>query len=181
MIRRSEVISARERAAVMVRKAGVFITDAEKAKIEVVDFGYGDLSRFGMSLLTLVSTDRIGVKLLTLFPRQTEPEHWHPPMGADPGKEETVRVVWGTIFFYVEGPDTVKEGFVPKGKESVYTLRHELKLGPGDMLYFPPGKKHWFQAGPDGGIMYSFSSVARDVLDSFTDPDIVRVTKIVED
>ena len=151
------------------------------AGIAVVDFGLGRLGTEGVQVLTLVQTERISAKVLALLPHQTEPEHWHPPMGADPGKEETVRVVWGTIFFFVEGPDTVKEGFVPKGKESVYTLRHELKLGPGDMLFFPPGKKHWFQAGPDGGIMYSFSSVARDVLDAFTDPDIVRVTKIVED
>jgi len=41
-----------------------------------------------------------------------------------------------------------------------------------------PGKKHWFQAGEEGVVMYSFSSVARDVLDGFTDPKIQRVTKI---
>jgi D-lyxose ketol-isomerase len=85
------------------------------------------------------------------------------------------------VFFYVDGPDTVREGFVPKGRESVYTLRHEVKLAPGGMLTFAPGVKHWFQAGAEGGILYSFSSTARDVLDGFTDPAIVRVTKIVED
>jgi hypothetical protein len=29
--------------------------------------------------------------------------------------------------------------------------------------------------------MYSFSTIARDVLDKFTDPGAVRITKVVED
>jgi D-lyxose ketol-isomerase len=41
-----------------------------------------------------------------------------------------------------------------------------------------PGTKHWFQAGEKGAVMYSFSTVARDVLDGFTDPNVERVTQI---
>jgi D-lyxose ketol-isomerase len=129
----------------------------------------------------MVQTDRISVKLLVLFPKQTEPEHWHPPVGRDPGKEETVRMAWGTVYFYVDGPDTLKNGFIVQGKERVYTLRHELILKPGDQITFQPGKKHWFQAGSEGAVLYSFSSAARDALDGFTDPAIDRVTRIVED
>jgi len=108
------------------------------------------------------------------------PEHWHPPVGSDPGKEETVRVVWGTVYCYVDGPDTLAKGFIPKAKEAVYSLRHELVFKPGDQFTFAPGKKHWFQGGSEGAVLYSFSSVARDVLDGFTDPNIDRVTKIIE-
>jgi hypothetical protein len=28
--------------------------------------------------------------------------------------------------------------------------------------------------------MYSFSTIARDALDKFTDPNVVRITKVVE-
>jgi D-lyxose ketol-isomerase len=59
-------------------------------------------------------------------------------------------------------------------------LRHEIILRPGDQITFQPGEKHWFQARDEGAVMYSFSTVARDALDQFTDPDIVRVVKVIE-
>lgn len=181
MILRSVAKKAQTRAAAFIQKAGVQITNGEIEKIDTVDFGLDHLETEGAEILTMVQTDRISVKLLVLFPKQTEPEHWHPPVGNDPGKEETVRIVWGTVYFYVDGPDTLQKGFIVPGKEQVYTLRHELVLKPGDQLTFKPGAKHWFQAGEEGVVLYSFSSVARDVLDGFTDPTINRVTKIVED
>jgi len=180
MIFRSEAKKAQEKAAELIRKAGVFLTPEEERKIEPVDFGLGKLETEGGQIITFVQTERISVKLLALFPNQTLPEHWHPPVETDPGKEETVRVVWGTVHFYVDGPDTLKNGFIPQGKEAVYTLRHELVLKPGDQVCCKPGEKHWFQGGDEGAVLYSFSSVARDVLDGFTDPHIDRVTKIVE-
>jgi D-lyxose ketol-isomerase len=54
-------------------------------------------------------------------------------------------------------------------------------MAPGDQITFRPGEKHWFQGGPEGAVLYSFSSVVRDTLDGFTDPGVVRTTKIVED
>jgi D-lyxose ketol-isomerase len=57
-------------------------------------------------------------------------------------------------------------------------MRHELILKPGEQITLGPGMKHWFQAADKGGVMYSFSSVAHDVLDGFTNPDIKRVTEI---
>jgi len=38
-----------------------------------------------------------------LFPRQTCPEHRHPPVGNEPGKEETFRCRWGVVYLYVAG------------------------------------------------------------------------------
>ena len=61
-------------------------------------------------------------------------------------------------------------------KEFVHTILKSLCSRT-----FAPGEKHWFQAGPEGAVVYSFSSVARDVLDRFTDPGIQRVTRIEED
>jgi D-lyxose ketol-isomerase len=181
MITRKQQEQARRRAAEMIRAAGIHITDIEANRTEVVDFGLSRLEHEGVQVLTLVQTEQISVKVLALFPNQTEPEHWHPPVGSDPGKEETVRVISGTLYFYVPGENTFKEGFLVKGKEHCYTMRHELVMRPGDQVTLAPGVRHWFQAREEGVVMYSFSTIARDVMDRFTDKDIVRTTRVADD
>jgi D-lyxose ketol-isomerase len=178
VITRKQQQTAQELAAKMIRNSGIGINEQEIGRIEVVDFGLSNIEKEGVQVLTLVQTERISVKVLVLFPNQTEPEHWHPPVGNDPGKEETIRVVSGTVYFYSPGENTFEKGFLVKDKEGYYTMRHETIMSPGDQITLQPGEKHWFQAKNDGAIMYSFSTVARDALDQFTDPDVVRITKI---
>jgi D-lyxose ketol-isomerase len=180
MITRKDYESAQRRASHLMRKAGLRVSGEEEKSIEVVDFGLSRLHEEGVQVLTLVQTERISVKVLALFPFQTEPEHWHPPVGNDPGKEETIRVIDGTVYFFVPGPDTLTRGFIPKGKESYYTTKHEIIMKPSDQITLEPGKKHWFQALDGGAVMFSFSTVARDALDKFADPNIVRITEIEE-
>ena len=179
MINRTQHRDAQIRAAEMIRTAGIQITDEEAESIEVVDFGLSNLECEGVQVLTLVQTERISIKVLVLFPNQTEPEHWHPPVEDDPGKEETIRVISGTVYFYVPGGDTFKEGFIVDGKEDCYTMRKEIVMRPCDQVTLEPGEKHWFQARDKGAVMYSFSTIARDALDQFSDPNIERITKIV--
>jgi D-lyxose ketol-isomerase len=181
MITKGEKQQAQTRAAEMMRNAGIQIRDEEVAKIEVVDFGLSQLEREGVQVFTMVNTDRLAAKVLVLFPNQTEPEHWHPQVGDDPGKQETVRHIWGDLRFYVEGPDNMKEGFIVEGKEHAYKLRHELILKPGDQLTFEPYVKHWFQGGARGAVLYSFSTTVRDGLDGFTDQDIERLTVVKDE
>ncbi|KPJ78470.1 MAG: hypothetical protein AMJ54_03750 [Deltaproteobacteria bacterium SG8_13] len=181
MITRRQQNAARKKAAEMIRAAGVRITDTEAAGIEVVDFGLSHLEKEGVQVLTLVQTERISIKVLVLFADQSEPEHWHPPVGEDPGKEETVRVVSGTVYFYIPGENTFNRGFIVAGKEDCYTMRNEIVMKPGDQITLQPGEKHWFQAHSEGAVMYSFSTIARDALDQFTDPGIERITKIVDE
>lgn len=178
MLTRVEYSAAQDRAATMIKASGIHITREEAEKIEVADFGLSRLDIEGAQILTLVATGRIAVKVVALFGGQTLPEHWHPPVGDDPGKEETVRLVSGTLRFYVPGDDNMREGAIPAGKENAYTARHEIIFKPGDQITMEPGKRHWFQAGEEGVVMYSFSSVARDILDGFSDPEIKRVTEI---
>ena len=180
MLMKQQQQQARRQAGEMIGRAGIHVTDQEAEGIEVVDFGLSQLEKEGVQVLTLVQTERISVKVLALFPNQTEPEHWHPPVAGDPGKEETVRVIFGTLYFYIPGENTFKEGFLVKGKEHCYTMRHEIVMRPSDQITLAPGVKHWFQARDEGVVMYSFSNIARDALDQFTDKDIVRITKIVE-
>ncbi len=181
MISRAEYEEAKFRAIEMITESGVVLSDEEKRSLEVVDFGLSRLDVEGAQIATLVQTERISVKLLALFPDQTEPEHWHPRVGDDPGKEETIRMVSGLLYFYIPGEESLKEGFIPDGKDACYTVRKEVVMRPGDQITLSPGTKHWFQAGPTGAVFYSFSTIARDVLDKFTDPDIVRVTQISEE
>ena len=181
MITGVEKSKAQRRAAEMMRRAGIQIGDHEIDLIEIVDFGLSHLETEGVQVFTMVSTERIAAKVLVLFPNQTEPEHWHPQVGDDPGKQETVRHIWGDLRFYVAGDDNLNKGFIVSGKDRVYTLRHELVLKPGDQLTFEPYEKHWFQAGTRGAVLYSFSTTVRDGLDGFTDPDVQRITVVKDE
>jgi D-lyxose ketol-isomerase len=175
---KTEYEAAKKKAAEMILDAGIQLSEKETANIEVADFGLGNLKEEGAQILTLVQTERISVKILALFPDQTEPEHWHPRVGDDPGKEETIRVVKGILYMYMPGANTLKEGQLPENKDDVYTCRNELVMRVNDQITFKPGTKHWFRAGNEGVVMYSYSTIARDILDKFTDPKVIRMSKI---
>jgi D-lyxose ketol-isomerase len=162
----------------MIRGAGVKLTDKEAAEMDVADFGLERLNVEGAQIVSFFNTERVSAKVIALFPDQTLPEHWHTAVGDDPGKEETIRVIDGTVYCYIPGEESVSRGHIPTGKGDYYTVRHEIVMKPGDQMTLQPGVKHWFQAGGEGAVLYSFSSAARCALDPFTDPDIVRVTKI---
>lgn len=181
-MKRSEMRTAQARAASQLDASGIKLTENERAGIEVAGFGLNDLERQGLELVTYVNTDRYCAKELVLFPRQTCPEHLHPPVGDDPGKMETFRCRTGKVYLYVEGqPAEQIQAVVPVGHEAYYTVFHEIELNPGEQYTIPPGTKHWFQGGPDGAVVSEFSSTSRDEYDIFTDPGIVRLPVIEED
>lgn len=180
MITRRAYWDAQKRAIEALRRSGLSFTKQELETLEVADFGLNDLNREGAQMLTLVQTGRLSVKLLVLFPQQTVPEHWHPPIGKDPGKEETIRVLSGILYLYVPGVVTLKQGRIPKGKAPFYTSRKGMIMRENDQLTLKPGTKHWFQAGAEGAVLFSLSTATRDLLDKFSDPNVVRITKIDE-
>lgn len=167
-----------EKSIEMIEHAGIFLTDEDKKNITAADFGLNNIKEEGVQIVTLFDTDRMAAKILVLLPNQTEPEHWHPPVGEDPGKEEVIRGVWGDLTFYIPGEDNLKCGFLVQGKEDFYTMRNEIVINPGEQLVLPPGTKHWFQAGERGAVMYSFSTKVTDLMDRFTDPNVQRDTVI---
>src|SRR5579862_5304575 len=103
MITQEEYGSAVDRSIQMLQQAGFAITPAERERLEVADFGLGELSKVGLEILTYVNTDRVCAKEIIMFPHQTCPEHWHPTIDGKPGKEETFRCRWGTVYLYVPG------------------------------------------------------------------------------
>ena len=146
---------ARERAAAMLADAGIVLTPQERDEIEVADFGLGRLEEIGLQIVVYVNTDRVCAKELVLFAGQTCPEHRHPPVGDDPGKEETFRCRAGGVVLWVDG-------------------HGEVELRPGDQFTIPPNTLHWFRAGDNGAVVSEFSTRSRDESDVFSDPRIVR-------
>ena len=109
---------ARTRAADRLADAGIVLTADEEAAIEIADFGMGDLPRYGLEVLVYVNNDRYCAKDLVLFPHQICPEHRHPPVGDDPGKQETFRVRVGVVYLYVEGDPTAgSDRLIPPGDD----------------------------------------------------------------
>jgi len=169
-----EIEGARKAAALLLEKASLPLAGGELQKIEVIDFGLDNLPVEGLQLITMFETERMAGRILIMTPNQTEPEHWHPPFGGNPGKQEIIRAFWGEVRFYLPGEGHVSKGFLVKGKEHLYTLRREVILKPGDILVLEPGSKHWFQAGEEGAVFYSFSTTVKDGSDRFTDPGVIR-------
>ena len=160
MITADEQREAQEYAAKQLAAAGIVMTDEERERIEVADFGLSKLREAGLMLLVYVNTDRYCAKELVLYPGQTCPEHRHPPFDGTPGKEETFRCRSGSVKLVVDGD--------------------EIELGPSGQYTIPPDTLHWFQAGPEGAVVTEFSSTSRDELDVFTDPAVERATVVAD-
>ena len=181
MIKRAEQESARKRAVELLKRAGIVARQDELEQIEVADMGLGELEQSGVQILTLVDTDQIAAKVLVLFPHQTEPEHTHPRWGDYPGKEETIRCEWGELYLYAPGEPTQNpKRHPPEHRRHTYTVWHEYVLRPGEQVTLQPNTPHWFQGGPEGAVIWSFSTKAIDVEDMFTDPDVRRETVVVD-
>ena len=177
MLTTKERDDARERAAGLLREAGIALTRAETTGIEVADFGLSQLGQTGLQIVSYVNTDRVCAKELVLFPWQLCPEHRHPPFDGSPGKEETFRCRNGRVYLYTEGEQTDRPAArTPPG--GVFTVWHETVLDPGDQLTVLPDTLHWFQAGEEGAIVSEFSTHSTDERDIFTDPRIQRETRL---
>ena len=186
MMTRKEIKQNQKLAQALFHKAGIVITKKEAGSIEVADFGLGAYKQTGLAVLVYVNTDRCCAKELALLPRQTCPEHRHPQLSPNnPGKEETFRCRWGTIYLYVPGPKTgrpqarLPKANPPTGKASSYTVWHEIVLKSGAQYTLAPDTLHWFQAGPQGAVVSEFSTRSVDAKDVFTDRQIQRITRIV--
>jgi D-lyxose ketol-isomerase len=167
----------RRRALDLLARAGVTLRPDEQRDMEITDLGLGRFETAGLGVVVYVNTARVCAKELVLLPGQTCPQHRHPPVGGEPGKEETFRCRLGEVYLYVPGPPTAAlRGTPPADRAATYTVTHEIVLRPGDQYTIPPDTWHWFQAGPAGAVVSEFSTRSTDEHDIFTDPDIRRVS-----
>jgi D-lyxose ketol-isomerase len=158
------------------KKANIVLTDKEKESIETADFGLGEIEKTGLEILVYVNTDRVCAKELAMLPSQTCPEHRHPNIGGEPGKEETFRCRYGKVYLYVEGEETKnRKADPPDAPKGSYTVFHEIALSPGEQYTLYPDTKHWFKSGEEGAVVSEFSTKSRDESDIFTDKRIIRV------
>jgi D-lyxose ketol-isomerase len=175
MLTRAQVEAARQTAARTLESVGLVLTPGERAGIEVADCGLGELEQQGMCVVTYVNNNRYCAKELILLPRQTFPQHRHPPIDGSPGKQETFRCRAGEVYLYLPGPSAAQpRAQAPEGSEQYYSVWNEVVLQPGEQFTIPPDTWHWFQAGGDGAVVSEFSSPSTDDADIFADPRIVR-------
>ena len=169
----------REKTHDLLKKANIIITQQEKEKIEIADFGLNDIENIGIQVVVYVNTDRYCAKELVMFPRQICPEHRHPPMDdQNTGKQETFRCRWGEAYLYIQGdPTPTPKAKVPEKYKKYLTIWNEIILRPGDQYTLPPDSLHWFQAGDQGAILSEFSSKSVDETDVWSDPHIARIPK----
>ncbi len=181
MLTKTQHRAAQKRAREFLKRAGIVLTRDEIKNIEIADMGLGELETTGLELVVYINTDRCCAKELVLFPRQTCPEHRHPPIPHlnEIGKEETFRCRWGQVYLYVEGEATKnRKAQPPRQRAQHYTVWHEIALRPGEQYTIPPDTLHWFQAGPRGAVVSEFSTTSRDEYDIFTDPGIRRAPHV---
>ncbi|CAA9571329.1 MAG: D-lyxose isomerase [uncultured Truepera sp.] len=175
-MKRSEIEAYRQAALTYLDRAGIVLRPEEKAGLEVADFGLGEFGTTGLMLHTYVNTERVCAKELVLLPRQTCPQHLHPSVGGEAGKEETFRCRWGTVYLYVEGEPTLNpQAQPPAHRRETYTALHEVILHSGGQYTLLPDTWHWFQGGDEGAVVSEFSTRSRDEADEFTDAGVRRL------
>ncbi len=161
------------------KKAGIILTDAEAATMEVSDFGLGMVQNVGLQLVVYINTDRVCAKEMVLLPGQCCPEHRHVSTNGREGKEETFRCRYGKVYLYTDTDPSARTEDIhiplPKTDVSVFT---ETILSPGEQFTIWPGTLHWFVAGEEGAVISEFSTHSTDETDEFTDKRIVRIPVI---
>lgn len=179
MISADEFARAQQYTAETLAAAGIVITPAERARIEVADFGLNDLQHIGLEIVEYVNTDRCCAKELVLYPGQICPQHRHPTIDGQPGKEETFRCRAGQVYLHLPGDDTPNpQGNVPAARAHTFTVWNEVILNTGEQYTLFPDTWHWFQAGPEGAVVSEFSTKSRDEADIFYDLDIMRIPEV---
>ena len=175
MLSKDKLEEVKKQVLYLLKKACIVLTDMEKENIEITDLGLGRIDKIGIQIITYINRDRYCAKEIVLLPNQTCPEHKHPDLEGQKGKEETFRCRYGTVYLFVEGDETERH-VEPPDKEH-FTVFHEVMLKPGDQYTIPPNTLHWFKAGKKGAIVSEFSSHSDDASDIFTDPRIKRISE----
>jgi len=157
------------------------VGEQELERLEVAGLGLEELELTGLQIVTLASTDRVGVKLLFLRPNQFFPQH-RTPTWSRKATLERPRYCADTTG---RPTSTCRESAAKSPKVSPLACRRpfctvwkEVGLLPGQQYICPPNTWHWFQAGPVGAIVWSISSKATDAADQFNDPQVIRMSSI---
>ena len=156
----------------------IVFTKKDIEDMDICDLGLGDFYRIGISIIIYINTKKVCAKEMALTPDQICPQHRHPDIAGETGKEETFRCRWGEVYLYIPGPETKNRmGKIPKKYKNRFSVFHEILLKPGDQYTLKPNTWHWFQAGPKGAVLSEFSTHSYDAGDIFYDKKIKRTAK----
>ena len=120
------ILKSRNRATEYLNNACIAVKKKEINNMEIIDFGLGCHKKIGLQLLVYINTKRVCAKELILFPGQLCPEHKHPPVKNEMGKEETFCCRWGTVYLYTPGKPC-KRPRHPSPKDSVNISQYFTK------------------------------------------------------
>jgi len=169
-------MNIRNRIIKIFKNSGIFFSQDEFCKMEITDFGLEDFLNIGLGVIIYVNTKRICAKELVLTSYQICPQHIHPDINGNPGKEETFRCRWGEVCLYVPGPEAKNiKAKIPRKYKDRFSVFHEIILKPGDQYKLEPNTWHWFQGGENGAVLSEFSTHSNDAKDIFYDKKIERV------
>ena len=160
-----------EKAKALIKRSGLFITEQEWRQFAINDFGLGNIFCEGFQFIDILRSERLRITVIVFLPNQTIPQHVHPSYRNEPGKEETLRVLYGRTQVFVEGPQNSDDTSIPANKEAYYTVNHKIVLDAGQQYTVPPGIKHWFQAGPEGSVNLVFQNRVDETQNIFDDPN----------
>ena len=181
MLAKEQENEVREKCLKYFNNANIVLTKNENNNIEITDFGLNRLEELGLQLITYVNTNRVCAKELILLPWQICPEHRHPEINGNPGKEETFRCRWGQVNLYVPGKPAKKpKGKVPEDKKEYFTVWNKIILNPGDQYTIKEKTLHWFQGSPEGVVVSEFSTTSIDEANLWTDQKIKRISELEE-
>ncbi|GIU15915.1 MULTISPECIES: D-lyxose/D-mannose family sugar isomerase [unclassified Shewanella] len=162
----------------LLHLAGMYLTKHEIENLEFTDFGLNNFNQEGLIIHTYVNTLRCCAKELIMLPQQICPEHVHPTIGKQQGKEETFRCRYGKVSVFIEGSKTPKPSVDLPTDIDNYTVFHEVVLEKGQQLTLNPNTKHWFKAHSEGAVVSEFSTMSNDDADLFTNKEINRASRI---
>lgn len=178
MITVNEKIYFQNKASLFFKKANISTNANQIKSIEIADFNLNNFEIIGLSILV---NDRMTDKYekeIVILPNQTCPQHMHPIVNDDVGKEETLICRWGVLYLYVPGENKKIQAKIPKGREDTFTVFNEIILKPSDKFTILPETWHWFQAGNSGAVVTSLSNITSENKDVFKDINISRFTII---
>lgn len=149
---------------------------------DITDFGLGDFTNYGLTLINLATEVEYCEKLMYARRGQTTPCHTHAQ------KKEDIICRWGSLALRLwpakPGASSVDGLFtVPvNGEARVLKPGAELILAAGERVTLVPGVWHEFAPASDECIIGEVSTANDDLYDNFfLNPDIGRFPELVED
>jgi len=160
----------KQQAEALIRQSGFVLSEQERRDLAINDMGLGNVMQEGFAFVDILRSPRVRITILVLLPKQSLPQHLHPPYETETGKEETLRVLYGQTRIYVPGQENNPKIIIPAGKEAYYTARHEILINRGEQYTVDPNTAHWFQGGPDGAVNLCFQNRVDETKNIFDDP-----------